>query len=131
MAGEGHKRILVVDDDAGTRLALAEILRDEHYDVAVAADGVAALELVGGFLPDLVLSDVEMPNLDGVELMRAMRRLHFMAPTILMTAHELRQTEVIAALGAAALLTKPLDVNDVLRSVARALHSNRASQPPH
>jgi CheY-like chemotaxis protein len=131
MAGEGHKRILIVDDDAGTRLALAEILRDEHYDVAVAADGAAALELMVGFSPDLVLSDVEMPNLDGVELMRALRSAHFTAPTILMTAHALRQTEVIAALGAAALLTKPLDVADMLLSVARALRAGRASQPPH
>lgn len=130
MAGEGHKRILVVDDDAGTRLALAEILRDEHYDVAVAPDGIAALELVDGFAPDLVLSDVEMPNLDGVELVRAMRRAHVTAPTILMTAHALRKAEVLAALGAAELLYKPLDVNHMLESVARALHTTNGSRPP-
>jgi CheY-like chemotaxis protein len=132
MPGEGHKRILIVDDDAGTRLALAEILRDEHYDVAVAPDGVVALELVSGFAPDLVLSDMEMPNLDGAELLQAMRRAHFEAPTILMTAHALRRRDVLEALGATDLLLKPLDAADVLKSIARALHrETSSSRPPH
>lgn len=118
------KRILIVDDEPGTRFALAELLREEDYEIAVAADGSVAFDLARRFEPDLVLSDVEMPNLDGLQLLRSLRFANVHAPAILMTAHSLRDGRLMESLGAEALLVKPFDVDDLLCSIARTLHDD-------
>ncbi len=61
-------RILIVDDEPNARNALAELLHDEGYEVATAGDGVAARARIAELRPDLVLTDVQMPGLDGVGL---------------------------------------------------------------
>ncbi len=66
-------RILIVDDEAVSRNALAELLHDEGYEVATAGDGIAARERIADLRPDLVLTDVQMPGLDGVDLLTSTR----------------------------------------------------------
>src|SRR5512143_2894843 len=63
-------RILIVDDEANARMALAELLREEGYAVETAADGFKALPKLEDFGPDLVLTDLKMPGMDGMELMK-------------------------------------------------------------
>src|SRR5262245_43734771 len=70
---ENRGRILVVDDEANARTALAELLRDEGYAVETAADGFKALPKLDELAPDLVLTDLKMPGMDGIELMRKAR----------------------------------------------------------
>ncbi len=73
-AGWMGTRILVVEDELSLRESLEYSLRQEGYEVATAADGVAALEAVRSFTPDLVLLDVMLPGLDGLEVCRRLRK---------------------------------------------------------
>src|SRR6476660_4470779 len=69
-----HKgRILVVDDEVNARTALTELLRDEGYEVDAAADAFKALGKVADFAPDLVLTDLKMPGMDGIQLLGKIR----------------------------------------------------------
>ena len=70
---EPRGRILIVDDEANARTALAELVRDEGYSVETAADGFKALPKLDEFAPDLVLTDLKMPGMDGIALMRKAR----------------------------------------------------------
>jgi CheY-like chemotaxis protein len=68
-------RILIVDDEANARAALSEILREEGYTTETAADGFKALGKLADFNPDVVLTDLKMPGLDGIGLMHKVREL--------------------------------------------------------
>ena len=70
---ESKGRILVVDDEVNARTALPELLRDEGYAVETAADGFKALGKIEEFAPDLVLTDLKMPGMDGIELLDKIR----------------------------------------------------------
>ena len=67
------KRLLVVDDDPGLLLAVSDTLRAEGYDVATARRGADALVRVAESLPDLIISDIRMPGMDGYQLVRNLR----------------------------------------------------------
>jgi CheY-like chemotaxis protein len=68
-------RILVVDDEVNARTALAELLSEEGYEVETAADAFKALGKVESFAPDVVLTDLKMPGMDGIELVQRLRAL--------------------------------------------------------
>src|SRR5438093_6087569 len=89
-------RILVVDDEVNARTALAELLRDEGYAVETAADGFKALPKLDDFAPDLVLTDLKMPGLDGLELMRKARERDPERAVVVMTAFGAVDTAVKA-----------------------------------
>ena len=67
MARPEDKTILVVDDEKNTREALSKILTEDGYDVIAASDGYQALDLIGRDLPDLILADLKMPGMNGLE----------------------------------------------------------------
>src|SRR5690606_22648308 len=116
-------RVLVVDDEANARSALAEILREERYTVETAADGFRALAKVEEFSPDLVLTDLKMPGMDGVELLRKLRaqRDRDLA-VVVMTAFGAVETAVLAMReGATDYLTKPLNTEELILVLDRAL----------
>jgi two-component system response regulator HydG len=114
--------VLVVDDDTSARAALVELLREEGYTVRSAADGFKALGQVDDWTPDLVLTDVQMPGMDGIELMRKLRERFEGVGVIVMTAHGSVQRAVAAMReGADDYLTKPLDLEELLLVVRRAL----------
>lgn len=115
-------RILVVDDDSNAAAALADLLRDEGYAIEVAHRGNEALVLEKTFHPDLLITDMHMPVMSGVELLSALRQDRRSVPAILMTtdasgAARLRAQE----LGASDILGKPLILRDMLASIRRAL----------
>jgi PAS domain S-box-containing protein len=114
--------VLVVDDDAAARAALEKLLRADGFETSTAPDGEAALAAVGRTMPDVVLTDLEMPLLDGVELCRRLHELNSELPVILTTAHS-DMEPVIASLraGAEDYLLKPLDGDAVLWCVERAI----------
>ena len=119
-------RILIVDDESNARNALAEILREEGYACETAADGFKGLGRFGEFEPDLVLTDLKMPGMDGVELMTKVRERSPGLPVVVMTAFGAVDTAVLAMRsGAVDYLTKPINTDELLIVIERALLENR------
>jgi len=117
-----HK-ILIVDDEPNIVLSLEFLMKREGFQVAVAADGDAALEQVRAFGPDLVLLDVMMPKKSGYEVCEALRAdPAYGAMKIVMLTAKGRDTEIAKglALGADAYVTKPFSTKDLVVQV-RAL----------
>ena len=123
---ESKGRILVVDDEANARTALAELLRDEGYAVETAADGFKALGKLEDFAPDLVLTDLKMPGMDGIQLLGKIRESDADLPVIVMTAFGEVETAVGAMrAGARDYLTKPVNVGELSVVVERELERRR------
>jgi two-component system response regulator HydG len=119
-------RIIVADDDESARWGLAALLRDEGFDVTQAEDGQAALARIRETAPDVLVADLRMPGLDGIELLH---RAHEVAPglsVVLMTAHADVQSAVLAMKdGAEHYLTKPVKKEELLVVLRRALERRR------
>src|SRR5688572_9184226 len=115
-------RILVVDDEANARAALSEILRDEGYATETAADGFKALGKLEEFQPDVVLTDLKMPGLDGISFMEKAKAAMPGAVFVVMTAFG-TITSAVAAVkkGAENYLTKPLEFESLTAVVERAM----------
>jgi excisionase family DNA binding protein len=115
-------RILVVDDDEAVRDLIARALTAAGYDVARAADGLAALERVAERGIDLLITDLRMPGMDGLALVREARRAAPGLPVIIITGFSTEETATDAvALGVAGYLTKPFRLARILAATARAL----------
>ncbi len=122
MSGQG--RILVVDDEVNARSALAELLRDEGFEVETAADAFKALGKYDVFAPHLVLTDLKMPGMDGIELVKRIHAMEDPAAVVVMTAFGAVQTAVEAMhAGALEYLTKPLNFDELLVVIDRVLET--------
>jgi two-component system response regulator HydG len=107
-------RILVVDDEPNARSALSELLRDEGYDVLSAANGLDARRRLDDFWPDLVLTDLHMPGLDGRALLDAARARVNAPAVVVMSARDGERLN-------APCLRKPIDIDELLHVVAAQL----------
>jgi len=115
-------RILVVDDEASARSGLAKLLQQEGYEVETAADGLQALELVAEKAPNLIVTDLKMPNMDGMQLVAKVHEQNPDIPSIVTTAFSDVSSAVQAMrAGAEDYLTKPIDFDALLLAVERAL----------
>ena len=124
---ETLERILIVDDDASMRTALMESVRRLGYDVQGASDGADALERVGRFRPWLVLTDLKMPRMTGLDLIKELRMRAPHALIVLMTAYGTVETAVEAMKqGASEYLLKPFSM-DLLERVIANLKEGRDS----
>ena len=122
-------RVLIVDDEANARSALAELLDDAGYSVSTAADGRTALLQIEQMDPDVVLTDLKMPGMDGLSLIERGRPMSPHTTFIVMTAFATIDTAVKAIkLGAESYLTKPLELDAVMAIVDRALDRTRLSR---
>lgn len=114
-------RILVVDDEQHVRSSLAIWFREEGYQVSIAESGKEALEIATREPPDILLVDIKMPGMDGLELQRKMRELLPEATVILMTAYAAVDTAVQALKdGAYDYIVKPFDPDELSRLVRKA-----------
>ncbi|RME06018.1 MAG: response regulator, partial [Deltaproteobacteria bacterium] len=93
---DAPKKILVIDDEEDTSLIMAEILKQEGYAVKKANDGLEALERIEAEPFDLILSDIRMPNLDGMQLLAELARRKVAAKVIMMTAYAELDTYITA-----------------------------------
>ncbi len=126
--GRSRGRILIVDDEANAREALDELLRDEGYRTATAADGIEAIEKMPGFEPEVVLTDLKMPRMDGLEVLERGRALLPHSAFVVMTAFGSIDTAVAAIRrGAENYLTKPLDFDALVALVERAMEKAKLS----
>lgn len=115
-------RILVVDDEAPVREVLTEYFATEGYAVEAATSGLEALSAVRGGRADLVLLDVRMPGLDGVQVLRRIRELTDRVPVIMVTANEdVSLARETLTLGAFDYVAKPFDFDYLDRAVAAGL----------
>lgn len=115
-------RILVVDDEAPVREVLTEYFATEGYDVEAATSGLEALSAVSGGRADLVLLDVRMPGLDGVQVLRRIREMSNTLPVIMVTANEdVTLARETLTLGAFDYVAKPFDFDYLDRAVAAGL----------
>jgi DNA-binding NtrC family response regulator len=127
MASRG--RILIVDDEANARAALSEILRDDGYATETAADGFKALGKLEEFVPDVILTDLKMPGLDGIAFMEKAKAAAPGAVFVVMTAFGTIQSAVQAVKkGAENYLTKPLDFEALAAVIERAMEKARLLQ---
>lgn len=118
--------IMVVDDDSAHRLMLKKLLGGWGYDVAEADDGVAAIEDVRRQLFDLILMDIRMLNISGIEALEQIKMINPAIPVIIMTAYASVETAVSALKkGAYDYLTKPLDFDELKITIERATEHNR------
>jgi len=114
----GKAAVLVVDDERNMRSTLAEILEAEGYDVETADSGEQAVERCDERTFDVVLMDVRMPGINGVEAFRRIREHNASARVVLMSAFTVDDLRRVALEeGAAALLPKPLDIDTVIRLI--------------
>src|SRR4051812_47444675 len=120
-----NKRILLIDDVAGVRAALQILLEGAGYEVTTAPDGRSGMELFSSAQPDLVITDIIMPDQEGIETIREIRRLHPSMPIIAMSgggrARNADFLRIAKALGANATLAKPFDGAELIREVETCL----------
>jgi len=122
-------RVLVVDDEANLRKILSAHLRREGYDVVTAADGEAAQAELGARPFDVVVSDMVMPKVGGLELLRWVLQEHPQVPVIIVTAHGTVDSAVEAIkLGAFHYITKPFDQDELKQVVAMAARQRDLSR---
>lgn len=114
------KRILVVEDNPEMRQSVANTLKLEHYQVDQAENGLAALALLQRVTPDLILSDINMPRMDGVEFYHALRQnpRWVLIPFIFLTADDTpTEIRLSRSLGVEDYLTKPIEAADLVSAV--------------
>ena len=121
--------ILVVDDEEAIRTSLRSILEDEGYQVAVASSGHEALKIHGTDPPDLMILDIWMPELDGLETLRRVKEFAPGTQVMMMSGHGSIETAVKAIkLGAYDYIEKPLSLENVTLRVKHALVQYRLEQ---
>jgi len=121
-AGTDRPRVLVVDDEASIRDLLEKTLTMSDYQVDTAPDGRSALERMRMYSYDLLISDLKMPGMDGLAVIREARRLKADLPVIVITGFSSESSAIEALnLGVASYLTKPFRVSQVLSKAAKAL----------
>lgn len=118
--------ILITDDEPDLCELLSHLMGKEGYQVKTASDGQEALRSVSAFKPDVMLLDIRLPDLDGMEVLQRCKQLAPNMPIVLMTAYaEVRGAIEAMKAGAHDYLTKPLEHSDVLRVVGRAVAEGR------
>src|SRR3984893_7735278 len=121
--------ILVVDDEAGIRESLASILRDEHYAVETVASGEEALERAATATFDVVLLDVWLTGIDGLEALSRIRAMPDAPAVIMISGHGTIETAVRATkLGAFDFIEKPLSLEKIIVLVRNAVQQRRLQE---
>lgn len=115
-----NQKVLIVDDQNGIRVLLTEVFSSEGYQTFNASNGKLALEIVKDESPDLVLLDMKIPGMDGLEILKHIKKIDTGIKVIMMTAYgELDMIKEATECGALMHFTKPFDI-DELRSVVHA-----------
>jgi UDP-3-O-acyl N-acetylglucosamine deacetylase len=121
-ATTSNQLVLVVDDEASIRRSLEGVLKDEGFSVVLAEDGESAIRILMNTRPALVLLDIWMPGMDGLETLRKIKEIHQDLPVVMISGHATISTAVAATrLGAMDFLEKPLDLSGTIQLVRRVL----------
>jgi DNA-binding response OmpR family regulator len=125
-----RRRVLVVDDEASIREVLAQYLRLDGFDVLLAADGVEALRLAEARPPDLIVLDLMLPGMDGIEVCRRLRAVSAV-PILMLTARSEEMDKLAGfAVGADDYVTKPFSPREVVMRVQAIMRRLEATSVP-
>jgi DNA-binding response OmpR family regulator len=120
--GDGMKKILVVDDEKNIRTLFRDELEEDGYAVETAETGKQALERIFASPPDLVVLDIRMPDMTGIEVLEALRKTHVELPVIMCTAvRGLKDDFTIWDSRVSDYITKPVDLEDLKAKIRKAL----------
>jgi len=123
-------RVLVIDDEPDVRAVIRRFLVAAGHDVSEVGDGAAALGILAEHATDVIVSDLYMPGMDGIELARALRKLPSRPAVVAMSGgglgRQVNLLDIAAELGAAATLPKPFTKEQLLGAVQAALGKGRA-----
>ena len=124
-----YPSILIVDDEPSILQSLGGLLRDEGYEVFTASNGYEALKMIDAQSPDLVVLDIWMPGIDGIETLGEIKKQHPFLPVAIITGHGSIETAVTAIkLGAFDMIEKPLSIEKVIVTINNALNFNRLKE---
>ncbi|WP_277884428.1 response regulator [Paenibacillus polymyxa] len=119
------KKVLIVDDQNGIRILLMEVFGSEGYETFQAANGKIALEIVEKEPPDLVLLDMKIPGMDGLEILKHLKTMNPDIKVIMTTAYgELDMIKEATELGALMHFTKPFDIDEMRIAVNKQLRGD-------
>lgn len=111
-------KVLIVDDQFGIRILLNEVMVREGYETYQAANGVQAIDIVQNYAPDLILLDMKIPGMDGIEILKRVKNIAPHIYVIIMTAYgELDMIQEAKNLGAITHFSKPFDIDDIRKAV--------------
>jgi len=121
--------ILIVDDEPSILQSLSGLLTDEGFEVITANNGYEALKTIDSEAPDLVLLDIWMPGIDGIETLKEIKKNNASLPVVIITGHGNVETAVKATkLGAFDLIEKPLNIDKVIVAINNALNFRRLEE---
>jgi DNA-binding NtrC family response regulator len=124
-------KILIVDDDDQLRISFVRLLSEEGYRVFAAASAEAGIRMVKEAAPDLVILDVRLPGMSGLDAFKAIHRMEPKLPVIIMTAYGTTETAIEATkMGAYDYVLKPFDIPGILSMIQQALDSGRFMRNP-
>ncbi|SFL92637.1 two-component system, response regulator, stage 0 sporulation protein F [Paenibacillus sp. 1_12] len=122
------KKLLIVDDQNGIRILLTEVFSTEGYQTYQASNGKLALEIVRSASPDLVLLDMKIPGMDGLDILKHIKSIDASIKVIMMTAYgELDMIKEATDLGAIMHFTKPFDIDELRQAVNSHLGKSKNS----
>ena len=123
--------ILIIDDDDQLRISFERLLKEEGYQVETAASGEAGIRLIETSLPDLVVLDLRLPGINGLETFRRIHAIEQKLPVIIMTAFGTTETAIEATkMGAFDYVIKPFDIPQMLTTIRQALEAGRFMRSP-
>lgn len=118
-------KILIVDDQYGIRILLNEVFQKEGYQTYQAANGFQAIDIVLNDRPDLVVLDMKIPGMDGIEILKRVKEIDKDIKVILMTAYgELDMIQEAKDLGALMHFAKPFDIDEIRQAVRAEIGVN-------
>lgn len=124
-----NERVLIVDDEKNIVSSLKDILNDEGYEVSVAEDGLGALKMIQSDPPDLVLLDIWLPGMDGIEVLKTVKTYHPEIEVLIMSGHGTIDTAVQATkLGAFDFIEKPFSLDQLTESVESVFKEKKKNQ---
>ena len=127
--GKEEQVILIVDDEEGLREGLSKLLEDEGYAVECAEDGEKALNIVRSTHVDLMLTDMRMPGMSGIELLKQVRKIREEIGVIILTGYGEIESYIEAMnFGAMEYVSKPFKVNELKFIVSKILNQSTNSQ---
>jgi len=118
-------KVLIVDDQMGVRRLLFETFKEDAHEVEMASNGIDAVKLLKTFKPDLILMDMKMPGMNGIETLGQIRAIDRQVGVIMMTAYgDAQNMEQAKELGILNYMSKPFDLFDLRKRVKDILQSS-------